>query len=75
MKALDSFLNYLELNKLYKVTPNTYTERELMSFAHSKGYIFSKKSLQSRIKRFTDKPAKLTPFERSWIPQNDFHQE
>ena len=70
MKAIDSFLAFLDEHKLNKMTPNHYTESEIISFANSKGFIFSKKSLRTRIEQLTQHNKSLSKIEQSWVVEN-----
>lgn len=71
MKVVEEFLVYLEKNKFYKLTPYAFTEMEIISFAYSKGFNFTRDSFQKKIQELSNTTRQLTRIERAWTRKQE----
>lgn len=68
MKSIESFFIFLEENKLHKVAPNRYTVGEIMTFASSKGFHFTREELHMKLNQLAKYEGELSGVEKNWRP-------
>ena len=64
---IKKFIDFLEHNRLNRVTPHAYTQQELVTFANKQGFDFSINELNDQLKMINQTPEEqLTGFVKSW---------
>ncbi len=64
---IKKFIDFLELNKLSRVTPHAYTQGELVAFANLQGFNFSINELNDQLKLINQTPEEqLIGLVKSW---------
>lgn len=66
MKELEDFLTFLDDNKIHKLSPNRFTDGEIMEFANRKGFHFTRDELHLKLNQLAKYDGELSEIEKSW---------
>ena len=66
MESVNKFLDYLEKNKFYNMNPTAFNEMQIISFAYSQGFHFTREALQTKLNQLAQYKGDLNKIEENW---------